>query len=280
MLNLNEFQRNCPKCTKVITFNNKYNAKKARKKNSICKSCTWEKYKESCKGEKNPFYGKHHTKETIDKIINNRDQSFAKTEEFKQKMSSVTKGEKNGMFGQKVYQTWVDKYGKEEADKKMSACKKKHSQRSSGKGNPMYGKPAPQGCGNGWKGWYKNMYFRSLRELFFIIDYIEKNNWSWESGEKKCHKIEYQDYKGKVRNYFPDYIIENKYIYEIKPKKLWNTPCVLAKQKAAIAYAKKLNLTYILVDPIINYDILKKLYNNKEIKFLPKSEELFLNFRE
>lgn len=63
------------------------------------------------KGENNGMYGKHHSKETIQKIINNRDLSICHTEEFKKKMSKVTKGEKNGMYG---------KHHTEESKKKMS----------------------------------------------------------------------------------------------------------------------------------------------------------------
>jgi hypothetical protein len=36
----------------------------------------------------------------------------------------------------------------------------------------MYGKPSPQGSGNGWSGWYKGKYFRSIMELSFIVEYL------------------------------------------------------------------------------------------------------------
>lgn len=63
------------------------------------------------KGKNNGMYGKHHSKETIQKIINNRDLSVYHTEEFKKKMSKVTKGENNGMYG---------RHHTEESKKKMS----------------------------------------------------------------------------------------------------------------------------------------------------------------
>ena len=80
----------------------------------------------------------------------------------------------------------------------------------------MYGKPSPQGSGNGWSGWYKGWYFRSLLELSYMILVIERFNISWSNGEKI--KITYKNFSGINRNYFPDFLLNNKYIIEIKPK--------------------------------------------------------------
>ncbi len=55
----------------------------------------------------------------------------------------------------------------------MTVLKEKHRQNAIGEGNNMYGRPSPQGSGNGWSGWYKERYFRSLRELMFLI-YAER----------------------------------------------------------------------------------------------------------
>jgi len=51
----------------------------------------------------------------------------------------------------------------------------------------MYGKPAPIGSGNGWSGWYKGWYFRSLLELSFMINVIERFKMSWQNAETKKH---------------------------------------------------------------------------------------------
>lgn len=48
--------------------------------------------------------------------------------------------------------TFEEIYGKEKAVE----LKEKLSERFSGEGNPMFGKPSPEGSGNGWSGWYKN----------------------------------------------------------------------------------------------------------------------------
>lgn len=147
----------------------------------------------------------------------------------------------------------------------------------SGCGNPMFGKPSPSKSGNGWKGWYKDTFFRSLRELSFLINFLLKENIVWKSGESKKYAIKYKDYLGKERNYFPDYITENK-IYEIKPKNLWNTPLVLAKTNAAKEYAKNIGLEFILIDPEINFEQIKSLHASGEIKFTEQTEVLFKLF--
>ena len=79
------------------------------------------------KGKNNGMYGKHHSKETIQKIINNRDLSIYHTEASKKKMSKVTKGENNGMYG---------RHHTEESKKKMSENSKG---KSTGSANGNFG---------------------------------------------------------------------------------------------------------------------------------------------
>ena len=54
--------RNCPSCSNEIKHKGKKHMELAREKGSLCRSC--------CnKGENNPFYGKSHSKEIMDKIV-------------------------------------------------------------------------------------------------------------------------------------------------------------------------------------------------------------------
>lgn len=145
------------------------------------------------------------------------------------------------------YQAWIEKYGEEEAEKMLEVYKEKKREQSSGKNNPMYGKPTPQGAGNGWKGWYKGHYFRSLREVTFMIE-LDNKEIKWESAEKI--KIPYL-LNGVERTYRPDYLVGNKVI-EIKPIKLHKTPAIEAKAQAATLYCQKRGLEYKLID--INID--------------------------
>lgn len=227
------------------------------------------------RGENNPFYGRKHTAESIEKIKSGRKELFSHPEAREAVRQSMKKTFAEGRagicanHGKSNHQIWVEKYGIQEADRLLNETRKKHSVNNMGHGNPMYGKPSPQGAGNGWKGWYNGHFFRSLRELFFVIDYIEKNQWTWESGETAKRAIQYTDHKGTQRTYYPDYIINGSIYYEVKPKRLWNTPTVQAKIKGAAAIGVMIHL----VDPEIDTSRLKNLWEEGKIRFQPKYED-------
>lgn len=272
---MKELKRICPSCHCEINYKSDIAYNNANQKNSLCRSCasTGDKNPMYGKtGDKNPFFDKKHTKETLAK------QSKIKlgtthTEETKNKLRLLSSGENNAMYGKSVYSVWLKKYGKVIADKKQSETNKKHSENNSGEGNPMYGKQSPTGSGNGWSGWYKGWYFRSLRELTYMVKVIERFKLQWVSGESNTYRIEYLDYNGNKRNYFPDFIINEKYIIESKPKKLWNSDNVLRKKEAALLYCKVRGLKYKLVDVgKLNNDEIKSLYQKDLIKFLPRYE--------
>ena len=129
---MTNFIRKCPKCNCEINYTNKYNMLNAEKKQSKCKSCgvkevitndVKKRMSERFKGENNPmfgkvgnlnpFFGKHHTEETKKRIVEDRDYSVYKTDEFRNKLSEKTKGENNPMYGKSFYNVWVDKYGED-----------------------------------------------------------------------------------------------------------------------------------------------------------------------
>lgn len=101
-------------------------------------------------GKNNPMYGKHHSKESIEKIINknsgtlekrlgskkaNKIKSNMKIGQIKRwqnleerkKQSNRIYGKNNGMYGKCAYDIWIEKYGKEEADKRKLEQYKKSS---------------------------------------------------------------------------------------------------------------------------------------------------------
>ena len=81
------------------------------------------------------------------------------TNEHRKKLSEAKKGKKfteehkkrllenSGTRGRSLHSIWTEKYGKEEADKKLDDFKKTMSKATSGKNNPKYGKKYP-GTGN------------------------------------------------------------------------------------------------------------------------------------
>ena len=226
-------------------------------------------------GKGNPFYGKEHSEKTKDRL-RKIDKSYTKTVKFKKKMSKVTSGSKNPMYGKTVYDIWVKKYGKEIADKKEEDLNKKKSINASGKNNPMYGKPTPQGSGNGWSGWYKGWFFRSLRELSYMIKVIEKNKYKWRTAETKDLRIEYIDYKGNGRTYLADFLVEETDLIEVKPKKLKKSLTVRLKAKAARKFCKEKGLTYKIEDvKILSEKEIKNLYDNRIIKFTNRYEKKY-----
>lgn len=140
----------------------------------------------------------------------------------------------------------------------------------------MYGKPSPMGSGNGWSGWYNNWYFRSLKELSYMVNVIERFNLKWENGEKSKYKIEYIDYKGNMRTYRPDFLIEDKYLVEIKPKKLWNSKNIKIKKEFAINFCNERNLKYKLISPkMLTFNEINLLVEQTKVKFLDRYKKKF-----
>ncbi len=283
------YVRDCPSCGKEIIHKNKTSFYSSRKKNASCRSCSskgkGEKLRENFelwlqdnpdfyKSENNGFYGKTHTEESRQK------QSKAKKGKRMSPETQFKKGDnvgsKNHMHGRSVYDLWVEKHGKEEADLKKEELRIKQSKKSSGKNNPMYGKPSPKGSGNGWSGWYKGWLFRSLQELSFMVGVIERFGFKWESGESKKWRIEYIDSKGTERNYFPDFILNEKYMVECKPKKLWESADVKIKKGVAKSFCKEKSLIYKLIEPIkISKEEIKKLYQEGEIKWTDRYQKKY-----
>jgi len=226
-------------------------------------------------GEKNSFYGKKHTQETKNQI-SVKNTGYVMSKKRKVELSEQMSNENNPMFGKSFYDIWVKKYGKEEADKKLNILKNKQKENNSGEKNSMFGKPSPKGSGNGVKGYYKNIYFRSLLELSYLVKIIDRFGLKWESGEKRKYKISYIDYFGKIRNYFSDYIIEDKYMVEMKPRKLHDTPMNKLKRIAAEKWCQKNGYIYKLRDmKKLSQIEVNSLYKNGEIIFEPRYEKLF-----
>jgi hypothetical protein len=268
------YTRICPQCKKEIQHKHIISWKKSVKENKICFRCTRKNYCNSEEGRKkvvsnfgepksgkdNPFYGKKHSKKTR-KLIS-------------EKCSRI--GKDNGMYGKSVYSVWLQKYGEEEANNRMVKYKNKQSILNSGKNNSMYGKPSPQGSGNGWSGWYKEWYFRSLRELSYVINYLEKNNMKWETAEKKIFTIPYRDYDGKDRTYRPDFFVENKKLVEVKPGKLRQAVTNSLKEAAAKKFCKKNGYEYEITEAKrMEDDQIVGLYKKGLIKFTDRYEKKF-----
>lgn len=99
--------------------------------------------------------------------------------------------------------------------------------------------------GHGICGSYKGNHFRSSYELYYMM-FMERFSIRWTSAEK-LPGIEYLGNE-KIRKYKADFLINNKYLVEIKPKKLQTTASNLAKRIAAEKFCKENGMIYKVRD--------------------------------
>lgn len=269
----NQYYRNCPECCGRVFHKNRATCVKGMLANGLCMKC----YGKRQTGEGNPFYGKKHTKESLAKIAKGH-VGIKYTGEKLRKAREVIKIMHASTNRKPFYQVWVEKYGIEVAESKMKQYKAKQSENFSGSNNPMFGRPAPRGSGNGWKSRYKGIYFRSLREVIFFITEIEQKNLQWcECHASNGFRIPYKDALGNDRNYFPDYCIDGKRLVECKPAKLQNTPTVKLKTEAAKKFCEERGMVFEFYDVKLDdhADLSVEKYKLKELVFDERYEDKF-----
>lgn len=267
---MEEFIRLCPTCGKKVKHKNTQQLKIGLQRNRPCITCANEIKRPKYLGAKNHFYGKHHSNVNKVKLsLLNKGKHTSPSTEFK-------KGNKSGGC---PFIYWKEKYPQKEFLQKMNFYRKKQSVLSSGKNNGMYGKPSPKGSGNGWSGWYKNWFFRSINELSYFIQVIERFKLNWMVGEQTKYRVNYIDLNGTPRTYFSDFIINEKYMVECKPRKLWNSKIVKLKKKAAEEFCHKHNMKYKLVEcSKISMQKIKLLKRKKSLNFTSRYEQKFKDY--
>ena len=218
-------------------------------------------------GAGNGMYGKNHSSETK-----------AKLGKYIKSAEQIQKAKENLALNynkRPIYEIWVEKYGEDGANEKLQKFKEKQSVNNTGVKNAMYGKPSPTGSGNGWSGWYKEHYFRSLMELSYL-NYLYLNNIPFSSGEFEKFAIPYV-MNNIIYNYFCDfYLINEDCFVEVKPKNLINT--VKNKLKFDSAKEKLGSRFMIITEDDINQLTNKEIYdmyNSGDLKWLPRYEEKY-----
>jgi hypothetical protein len=210
--------------------------------------------------------GRRHSEETIKKMSDKKkgkknilsEEARKRASDRTRKYNFLTKGK-----------TLEERLGKEKSD----ILRKKRSENVKGDKNPMFGKPAPIGSGASKQGWYKNIYFRSILELSFIINYLEKNNIEYINCDQNIDfRIKYL-IDEKERNYFPDFfLVKEKILIEIKPL-YWKENCniVKLKEKFAILWCYEKKYKYKLYTEMdfdrLNKHELSNLENSGMLKF-------------
>jgi hypothetical protein len=225
-------------------------------KNSVCRSCF---NKELSKNEE------------VRKKQSESAKLRVRSEEEIQRAKDLLK-----VYGNKrsLQEIWSEKFDEAEVEELLEKRNGKVSVATTGEGNPMFGKVPAKGTGQGWSGWYKGTYFRSLHELGVIINWLEAEGLPWESAEDLKFMIPYVNAKGVKRNYFPDFFV-NGILIEVKPRRLWNTEEVVIKREAGVKFCKERGWEFVIADrgkP--SWDYLVKLIEQGSLILLPKYQSL------
>ena len=155
-------------------------------------------------------------------------------------------GANNPMFGRSAADIWNASLSPDVVQAKKHERSRRMSEAQTGEKNAMFGKPSPTKAGRGISGTWKGQHFRSLLELAFLEFFWQKHGILPTSAESHRHKIALAN----GRNYFPDFV-HNGIIYEVKPKRLLNTPANLEKFEAAKSVLG--DLFKIITDADLNY---------------------------
>lgn len=99
-----------------------------------------------------------------------------------------------------------------------------------------------------FKGYYKEWYFRSLKELSFVLT-CEKNGLKWQGAEKEEFAVWYTDLYGKRRKHYPDLFVDDHIIVEVKPTKHQKGKLVQLKAKAMKEFCDTKGYDYQIVSP-------------------------------
>lgn len=271
---LTDISFKCKKCGEERVYKNKLRKDYAQGCGRNCKKCRSKDCKEKFKGKGNPFFGKKHSKELIERFSSERKGVPLSEERKKESLTYLNKYLKDNPR-KHPYQHWLIKFGKEIADQKMEELREKNREASTGEKNPMYGKPTPKKAGSGWSGWYNDsFYFRSIRELSFFIS-AEDSGFDIKSIHlTKEFKVPYKGTKEQNRTYSPDFVMGNE-IIEIKPKRLWSTDENKRKFSAAKTFFERKGYVFVVKDVEPDTNLLREKYLEGKIKFDKKCIEKF-----
>ena len=271
------FIKICSICKNDQIYKSKTAFVKACRVNSICLKCSRQQtnknlpqntkgyYNEKYIGKNNHMYGKN----IIDiwRIKYDEETFIELCKSHAEKSKHI--GIDNGMYNKRVIDIWTEKYGIDIANQKYTDWKSKLG--LSGELNPAYGKPAHAKSGRGIKGWYNELFFRSLLEMQFI-HYCCINQIKIKSAESNEHLIEYKDVNNNSRTYHPDFILDDV-IVEIKPNNL--IPYHLLKINAGYKSYGDQYKVYTEYDfPLmVNKEKLVTLVSLGTLKFVPNDYE-------
>lgn len=213
--------------------------------------------------------------------INNRRNAKKQAETHRKKMQQMTSEERKQKYGHDYWkkmpsfireQKSTDGHGDiiKKVISQMSESERKEKYGRIGKLNPMFGRPPSKNSGIGYSGWYKGTFFRSKLELSFLLMNDDRDIISAES----FFSIPYHDENGVQRTYRPDFIVDKKYVVEIKPYSMLKRHTL--KESVAIEYFKNTDYVYEIVTDkdisTISFDELYQLYEKGNVTLTKSSK--------
>lgn len=157
-----------------------------------------------------------------------------------------------------------------ESIEKALATKKRNGVNMSGENNPQFGKSPSPKAGRGINGRYKNQWFRSSLELFYLL-YFDLNDINFKSAETKEFQTVYF-LNGVKHTYSPDlFIIDTNEIIEIKPKKRISEKVNILKMKSLQEKFNNYNCLFKTEEDIIDFidtvtiKVILDIIDNKEL---------------
>jgi hypothetical protein len=172
-----------------------------------------QKISVSVSGEKNPFYGKHHSDTTKQRMSKNHADFTGNKNPLVKWLNKDPKNKDE--YSNKCIHTWTDPKNYEN----LCQSNRKNIVKAmlNGNHNPY------SNCDHGWifsQKFGNKFYYQSSYEKRFI-EFCETFS-KIGSLQRMPFVIPYVDSKGKIRNYFADFLINQTIVVEIKPQSMLN----------------------------------------------------------
>ena len=194
-------------------------------------------------GENNPFFGKKHSKKTKAQMSKNHADFVGDKNPFKKSYLSAS-DEYRDEHRKRMAKQWEDV--KKDPKKYKKICESNSARTAmlhiDGK-LTSYGKGHRHGTFISKKQ-NKNIFYRSSYELDFLK--ICEMDDVVLTFDKVNFRIPYKDKSGFVKNYIPDFFVNEKFVVEIKPLSLLKYSHNPYKMKYAKIFCRKMGLSYVV----------------------------------
>lgn len=192
-------------------------------------------------GSKNPFYGKSHSAATRTKMSRNHADFRGDNNPLRKALS------KDPSKREKLSRLQKLKWTKLKKDEQRFALFRQRASASTVKAM-LDGKCKSYGRGHE-HGWFKSdkqktyIYYRSSYEHRFL-------EWCEIHRDKFCacpFSVPYKHPDGRERLYLPDFLVDDRYVVEIKPRSMTNWDINTRKAHSAKSLFSKMGLTYCVI---------------------------------